>query len=354
MPSYYYCKGVFNVLMKKNEEIIYNKPFKTYDEMIEIMISRNIIINNRGFAKKVLASLSYYTIINGYKNTFLAISGSDKFLGGTTFEQLYTLHIIDTNLHNIIFKNILYVERYLKTRISYLISQKYGVYTDINDLSNLNPSDFLCRNNYFSRNNNGRNNILKSIKETLLSDHLNDSIAHYANDKNHIPPWILITALTFGLTIKWYDILKPFDKTSICDQFVLSNSLTIDEKKEFVSVVFSLLREYRNKIAHGNRTFNLIRLPILPKKQLLELSYGAVSQKEYNQGIGKTNLYAVILSCFILIDDRYILTHFLSDIAYTLQPYGDQLMNGKTIYEIFNLPTNIIERLTKLEAAKFS
>lgn len=340
--------------MNHNEDIIYDKPYRTYDEMVEIMISRNIIIDNRDFAKKVLASLSYYTIVNGYKNTFLAIPGSDKFISGTTFEQLYTLHIIDTNLHNIIFKNILYVERYLKTRISYLVSQKYGVYTDKNDLTNFNSSDYLCRNNYFSRNNNGRNNILRSVKETLLSEHLNDSIAHYANDKNHIPPWILITALTFGLTIKWYDILKPCDKTNICDQFISNNSLPIDEKKEFISVAFSLLREYRNKIAHGNRTFNLSRLPILPKKQLLELSYGAVSQKEYNQGIGKTNLYAVILSCFVLIDDHYILTHFLRDIAYTLEPHKNQLMNGKSIYEIFNLPSNIIERLTKLESEKFS
>lgn len=340
--------------MEKSENITYDKPFKTYDEMLRIMIRRNIIINNEYFAKKVLASLSYYTIINGYKNTFLAIPGSDDFIFGTTFEQLYTLHIIDTELHNIIFKNILYVERYLKTRISYLVSQKYGVFTDKNDLLNLSPSDYLYRNNYFSRNKNGRNNILKSIKETLQSNHLNESITHYMNDKNHIPPWILITALTFGLTIKWYDILKSCDKTDICDQFISCNSLNTDDKKEFFSVAFSLLREYRNKIAHGNRTFNLNQLPILPKKQLLELSHGAVSGREYNRDIGKTNLYAVILSCFILIDDQYILTHFLSDLAYILRPYENQSLNGKTINEIFNLPTDIIERLKKLESEKFT
>lgn len=341
-------------MMEKNNDSTYDKPFKTYDEMLRIMSSRNIIINNEYFAKKVLASLSYYTIVNGYKNTFLAIPGSDNFICGTTFEELYTLHIIDTELHNIIFKNILYVERYLKTKISYLVSQKYGVFTDKNDLLNSNSSDYLCRNHYFSRNKNGRNNILESIKKTLLSAHLNESVAHYANNKNHIPPWILVTALTFGLTVKWYDILKSCDKTDICDQFILNNSLGTNKKKEFVSVAFSLLREYRNKIAHGNRTFNLSKLPILPKKQLLELSHEAVSSEEYNQNIGKADLYAVILSCFILIDDHYILTHFLSDLAYTLQPYENQSLNGKTVNEIFGLPTNIIERLKKLESEKFT
>ena len=50
-------------------EIIYDKPFKTYDEQIEILISRNINIPDPDFARMVLSSLSYYTIINGYKNT---------------------------------------------------------------------------------------------------------------------------------------------------------------------------------------------------------------------------------------------------------------------------------------------
>ena len=54
-------------------EIIYDKPFKTYDEQIEILLSRNISIPDRDFAYMILSSLSYYTIINGYKNTFLSV-----------------------------------------------------------------------------------------------------------------------------------------------------------------------------------------------------------------------------------------------------------------------------------------
>lgn len=351
-PSYYYSKGVFDIPMENNTNIAYDKPFKTYEEMLSLMSSRNIIISNPAFAKKVLAELSYYTIVNGYKNTFLSIPGSDNFIEGTTFEQLYTLHNIDINLHNIIFKNILFIERYLKTRISYLVSQKYGVYTDKNDLSNMNPNDYLCRDYYLSRN--GRNNILKSIKKTLLSDNLNPSIAHYANDKNHIPAWILVTALTFGLSIKWYSILKSDDKTDICNQFLDSSDISIDSKKEFLTVSFSLLREYRNKIAHGNRTFNLQHLPILPKQQLIILSHNAISSNEYNRGMGQTNLFAVILICFILIDDQYILSNFLRDLNYVLDPYKNTQLNQKTIFEIFGLPNNIIARLTKFHSDKFS
>lgn len=301
----------------------------------------------------VLSSLSYYTIINGYKDTFLSIPGTDSFIEGTNFNDLYTLHMIDTNVSSIVFKNILFVEQYLKTKIAYLVSEQYGVYTNPKDLSNRNPEDYLCRNNY-GRSDRGRNNILRQLKETLSSDRINDSVAHYANIRNHIPPWILVTNITFGLTIKWYNILSSSDKTRICSEFLQTPDLSINEKKEFISISLDLLRRYRNKIAHGNRIFNLSGLPALPKKQLLNLSHNALSSDEYNKNIGKSDLFAVILTCFILIDNRYILTNFMSDLIYTLNPYVNIRMNGKSILEILELPNDLFDRLDNLHKQKFS
>ena len=80
--------------------------------------------------------MSYYMIINGYKTSFLNIPGTDNFVPGTKFEQLYTLHTIDISINQTLFKYILYIEQSLKTRISYLVSDKYGVFTDYYDLSN--------------------------------------------------------------------------------------------------------------------------------------------------------------------------------------------------------------------------
>lgn len=334
-------------------EIIYDKPFKTYDEQIKILLSRNIHIPDYDFARMVLSSLSYYTIINGYKDTFLSIPGTDSFIKGTNFNDLYTLHMIDTNVSSIVFKNILFVEQYLKTKIAYLVSEQYGVYTNPKDLSNRNPEDYLCRNNY-GRSDRGRNNILRQLKETLSSDRINDSVAHYANIRNHIPPWILVTNITFGLTIKWYNILSSSDKTRICSEFLQTPDLSINDKKEFISISLDLLRRYRNKIAHGNRIFNLSGLPALPKKQLLNLSHNALSSDEYNKNIGKSDLFAVILTCFILIDNRYILTNFMRDLIYTLNPYVNIRMNGKSILEILELPNDLFDRLDNLHKQKFS
>ena len=39
---------------------IYDKPFKTYAQMIEIMRKRHIVIEDTVFAKKALENFSYY------------------------------------------------------------------------------------------------------------------------------------------------------------------------------------------------------------------------------------------------------------------------------------------------------
>ncbi len=129
----------------QNNSIDYDKPFITYAQMIELMESRNIIVDDKDLAVMALQNFSYYSLVNGYKNTFIQDSSSDSFIDGTKFEELYTLHIIDTGLNNILFKYIIYLEKALKSRLSYLISEKYGVYTDYNNHRNNSPDDYLSR-----------------------------------------------------------------------------------------------------------------------------------------------------------------------------------------------------------------
>ena len=170
--------------------------------------------------------------------------------------------------------------------------------------------------------------------------------------KNHIPPWILVTGITFGSVVKWYSIMKSADKEEVCNYFIPSTVLTIEEKKEFVIDSFSLLREYRNKIAHSSRTFNTSNLPVLPKKQLLLLSSGILSEEEYNRGSGKSDLYGVIIACIILLDDKYLMSNFLLDLIYTLRDYQDREMNVNPIFEILGIPVDIFEKLKFLIESK--
>ncbi len=340
--------GFFSAMDKPNQ---FDKPFKTYDEMIDILISRKLIINDREYAKQLLSTYSYYSLINGFKGTLLQQNDSDDFIPGIELQHIYFLNKLDINLNNLLFKYILLIERSLKSKLSYLVSQNWGVFTDLDDKGNRNPDDYLCRAHYSSSRPSKRNDILYKIKCSADEYSDNPIIHHYLNDKNHIPPWILITVLSFGIVKEWYNILKSDDKDTICNQFI-TYSIPIEDKKEFFTKALNYLKEYRNKIAHGNRTFSITGLSELPKSAALALSYGAITEAEYNRGTGRVDFFSIFLIIFSLINDESLLDDFYSDLNWCLEPFKDIIFAGKGLYETIGLPSDFDKKLLILYSSK--
>lgn len=350
-PSYR-VYGRRDFFLSEKSSIIYDKPFKTYEELVNLMIERHIIISDTDFAIHALQNFSYYDLVNGYKNTFLQVPGTDDFIPGTKFEELYTLHLLDASLNNVIFKYILFLEKALKSRLSYLVAQKYGVFTDYNDFSCKNEDDYLYVKHY-SNSSKRRINILKKIKENIANGPRNPSMIHYKNEKNHIPPWITTTNIPYGLTIEWYNILFSNDKKEICDSFISLGILNEEDTKEYVKKAFDLTKEYRNKIAHGNRTFSYGNLPALPKSQLLTLSFNAVSSEEYDKKIGQNDSFAVVLALMTMLNDQYVISNFIRELEDIFVPYHEVKFNNKSVYEVFSFPDDFIKRITDLATHKF-
>jgi len=217
----------------------FDKPYHSTSELIHLLESRGIIIDDPDFAATAIESHSYYTIVNGYKNRFLSPDGK-AYAPGVKFSDLYNMHMIDTGLSSILFKYILFAERELKNRISQLIASKYGVFTDVSDKSNCSRNDYLCR--YYYHNCRRRNNILLRLKNSMdpsINHYCNDIVLHYRQHHNHIPPWIMATNIPFGLAIEWYYILSPNDKKSICTQMLPTDSLISDENQKSNTIQLS-------------------------------------------------------------------------------------------------------------------
>ena len=327
--------------------IKYDKPFKTFSEQIALMQEKNIIVADTIFAESVLNSLSYYTLMNGYKDTLLVREDGGGFIDGISIELLYTLHLLDTSLNAILFKNILYVERFLKTRLSYLISKKYGVYTNLSALSTNEANDYLASPHYHSKNKK-RRNILRSLKEEASNDKKGNIIKHYKENRNHVPAWILVTCIPFGLSIEWYGILNPADKSELCNKFITAPSLKDYEKKDFLLKSLLLLKEYRNDIAHGNRTFSTHTRSALPEMQILAIAGSMINIDEYRSiGLGKDDTTAAIAAMFSLIDDTFILNNFYADLFYVIEPYKNMKIADRSILNILNLPEDILNRIKR-------
>lgn len=341
-----------------------DKPFKTYEEQLQILESRNVIIENREDAIRQLKEFSYYTLVNGYKDTFLSVHGTDSFQPGTKFEELLTLHLIDLNINSIIMKYVLALENSLKTRVSYIVAKHFGAELDSACQNSNAATDYLSTANY-SQNGNHKNiakNFIKKVKSDIKQKRnghkecRSEALAHYIQFHNHIPPWILMTELTFHQATEWYKILKKSEKSIINEEFLgdFPNValLSYDEKTEFLSQAFGLLRKFRNKIAHNHKTFQAKPNVCLSKTSYLALAQGTVSQQEYDNDFGKSDLYAVLNCCVLLINTRYLTSSLLNDLAHVIEPYNGMTISGKTIKEIFGLPEDILERLKTIAAAK--
>ena len=324
----------------------YDKPYKTTDQLLELLSTRGVKISDWDFAKTAIESHSYYTIVNGYKGTFLTEDGL-SYIDGTTFSDLYNLHMIDTDLSSILFKYILFAERELKNRISQMIASKYGVYTDISDKSNNNKDDYLFRNYYHACEK--RNNILLRIKNSMdpnESKYINAIVMHYATNHNHIPPWIMVTNIPLGMAIEWYYILKPNDKLQICNQFIPSDTGFSDEsREEFLLQSFRILKKYRNDIAHGYRVFNCITSDQLSKNYAVYFSRGTLTKSEYKSGYGRSDIYALAIIINSLINDKNVLHNFYNDMYSFFVQYNSTVLAGHTLSEALRIPADFVMRL---------
>lgn len=234
----------------------FDKPFLSFDDQVDLLISRGLKISDREQAIKLLKELSYYILVNEYKDI---IQNENKFEGNYSIEDLREIHMAAQSIHSILLKFILIIENSLKTTLTYLIGEKYGIWTDPNDQTSSNQADYLNLNNYSKngRYTTVRNKKLKEFKGKIREDNhyriRSDALRHYKNNHNHIPPWILATELTFADVIKWYSFLKSPDKEAICHELISTSSITIEDKKHFLAEALEILRKFRNSIAHNGK-----------------------------------------------------------------------------------------------------
>ena len=103
------------------------KIFRNTQTQIGILKSRGLTIKNKKFAKQVIRRVNYYNLINGYKDPFLQSNSKyEKYIVGSTIEEIYALYEFDRKLRIITLEYILEIEKEIKSLISYSFSKCYG------------------------------------------------------------------------------------------------------------------------------------------------------------------------------------------------------------------------------------
>lgn len=174
------------------------KQPSTYDEQLNILKSRGMVIQNDDACLLRLQEIGYYRL-SGYTLPFKTDAG---FKPGTTFDQIVQLYQLDSNLRSIFFSCIEEIEIYLRSCLSYYHAHKYGPlgYEDAANFSRRHDQE-VFKNKYMAEINNN--------SSVLFVQH------HLSKYNGCFPLWVLMELFTFGMISYFYSDMHLSDRKDI-------------------------------------------------------------------------------------------------------------------------------------------
>lgn len=266
------------------------KVFKTFEEQILRLKSKNLNFEDEKIALQILKRINYYSLVNGYKEIFLdknyiqfnKTDIDEKYKDNSTFEDLFSLYFIDTELRNTLLKFIFNFENNIKTKIIYYFSKNFQG----------NNNAYLDKNN-FSKDPIMSNTIEKLIKklENVIDKQKRiqgSRIHHYSvHHNNIIPLWVLMPQLDFGTTAFFFKCCPKSIQSEIAKELkfeFLENYPNVNESfiftPEALSDILFFINSFRNICAHNERLYNytfsanIIYTTILHDYHKINFSYG--------------------------------------------------------------------------------
>lgn len=262
----------------------YPKPAKTYEEQIQLLKSRGLVVESEDFASEVLSKINYYRL-SAYT---LTLKKDDRFYEGVTFEQLYSLYEFDRKLRLHLLSILEQIEINFRTTIAYHLSHKYGS-TPHHDPLNFEDEFFY--------------------KEMIrqLNDELDRSkepfIAHHKEKYNNIfPIWVLIEVASFTLLSKIYSNLKNEDQAVIAEIFL--------NKLPYIRNWLHGLSVFRNVCAHFGRLYG--RMDLFDFK---------ISQKDKESIDSNKTIFCAIFVMNKLLNSPAIFNPFINDLVRLLDEH---------------------------------
>lgn len=329
-------------------EFIPDKPYKTIDEQIVILKQRGLKFDNYHLATKILNDVGYYNLINGYSKPF---ETDGKYEDGVFIEHIYFQYIIDENLKKTLLNSMLIIENKLRNNLAEVISSNYGVYDKTENDYGVIPDvrSYLSKSNY--QNETLTSRTMQDLKKTRNKCKTNPTM-YYRDNKNHIPPWILLKNVSFWNINSLYKILKNPLKDEVTSYFYRINMIENTElRKQTFYEIMEIIRTFRNSSAHSNLFYSKKSNRSIQFKVIESIfGPGVVSAVEYNkQYLGKNDLFALMISLIIVTPDPFSLQQDFNKLNTHLEEYNGEYL-GRNPYEDFlnfsNLPRDWHERIS--------
>ena len=300
------------------------KPFLNYEEQINNLIEqKGMIVNDHKFAVSKLEDISYFALIDGYKNLFYNPM-TRRYKPGTTFEDIVALYEFDEKLRALVFKYLCHFEQKMRSLISYYFCDTYSE----------KQEDYLDITHYNDTQNN-KQSILRLIailerEAKKNSDHI--YVVYQRKKYGNVPLWVIINTLTFGQISKMFEFLPQNMQGAICQDFG-------NVKKNEMIKYLKVLTLYRNVCAHNERLFSYHTYIDIPDT-LLHKKLG-ISKNGSKYIYGKNDLFSVVITFRYLLPKTDFLL-FKKQLLHIFDRYEKQNSNLKLndLFEYMGFPSN--------------
>ncbi|WP_025024133.1 Abi family protein [Companilactobacillus nodensis] len=349
--------------------------FHDYQYMVNKLRNKGLIIDSNRIAIELLQSVGYYNLINRYKSEFY-LPDKKVYRSNVHITDLYYYHRIEDDLRNILFQFAIKFEQRLKESMAYIMAKRRGVKTS----EYLNPLTY--------RNKNKAIKITKFLNKKI-SECNDDPTKYYKEKYGDVPPWIMLSNITFGQTRMLLSIfprnmtkyimikLLPIGKNNYgdIDEFIFNefmDSLDLDkysdkelnqisEKYEntlikFTRNVISLIHDYRNNLAHGNRLIHFHANTSLELRTLRIFTNNSVFSDEeyYNNQLCSNDLFALMAALVITLD-KYDSIYLISQLEVWKKANTATDITKKQFDQFISssdLPSDFIKRLKNITIEK--
>ncbi|ONI47925.1 hypothetical protein AN643_03730 [Candidatus Epulonipiscioides saccharophilum] len=291
---------------------IKEKEFRTIEEQINLLKSRNLIIDDEMAAKDFLERNSYHVAISEYNKLFLKSkihpNDTTTYLDGANFSEIQALYMFDRKLSQLLLEYILIIENFTKSKIGYCFSQTC-------DIKNYLLVQNFDHNNYNSGSIKKILGVISSIQIAISQQvNKNNQISAYIIHYGYIPPWVATNLLTFGTLSKLYSILKQ-----PVQQAIVKN---IDINESAFTECLKVITECRNKCAHNEVVFKFRTTEAIRDHHLHQDLKIKKDSKRYLQG--KQDLFSVVIILKIILtkedfaDFYFRLRQLIEELEYNL------------------------------------
>ncbi|MDD5135261.1 MAG: Abi family protein [Phycisphaerae bacterium] len=228
----------------------YIKPPLTFQQQVELLKSRGLIVPDIKKAIHVLEHINYYRL-SVYFHPYQV--QKDAFEPGVTLEDILYLYEFDRRLRNLLSEGLARIEISAKTQIAYYIALKYGAFGHLNN-TNFNFKQPLVHITHAE--------WLTKVRESVKHSHETFKKHFFTKyDDKDLPIWMAIELMSFGQVSRLYRGMHKHNRQDIARGY-----FKIDQR--LMSSWLHTIVYIRNLCAHHSRIWNrkLAIRPLLDRK----------------------------------------------------------------------------------------